>query len=512
MGSRPLLRAEGVAGAADSKTVRVLALDVPEGVAVLSLAFDYAPRKSLDEMRNTELVEGALAHHHKSCAYVAHAKPEEERLAAERAEVKNHYRELHNLMNVVLIDPEGRWRGRWDRNPSSDGGALYLGRDRASKGFIPGAIVSGRWQVAIECHGIFGAPVRWQVAVDACETIPADAFGETTTHPGDAAREPPIPKRRYYFGEMHSHTFHSDGRNDVFELAAKAKALGIDFVALTDHNTMSGLLELEEAVKNGRAQIPVTIVPGCELTTFHGHHPIYGVKELVPWHRDGRVLPLDEIAPVVRAAGGIVSVAHPFKLGDPICTGCRMPDGLSPKSFDLMEVWYRRWDAAESDNEAAYALWNRYWSEGQQVTAVAARDWHGPSQEKPFPGQFPFTGVHAASASVEDLLEGLARGRVIMSGGPILDLVLATKKGGQAAIGGTLVTKSPAIACVSIERLEGAAELRLFRRGEIATRLAVEGEGDYEIEGYAEEPGWYRAELWRDDEPLVITNHVVVRG
>src|SRR5262249_29719459 len=158
----------------------------------------------------------------------------------------------------------------------------------------------------------------------------------------------------WYFGEMHAHTLHSDGVNEVSELAEKARALGIDFVALTDHNTMSGLLELDAAKHD------VVFIPGCELTTFHGHHPIYGVKELVPWHEDGRVLALEELAPRVRAQGGLISVAHPFKLGDPICTGCRMRDGLDPRSFDLFEVWYRRWDAAESDNEAAYALWNRY--------------------------------------------------------------------------------------------------------------------------------------------------------
>ena len=81
-------------------------------------------------------------------------------------------------------------------------------------------------------------------------------------------------------------------------------------------------------------------MPGCELTTFHGHHPVYGFADIVPWHIDGRIRPLEEMQADVRGRGGLVSVAHPFKVGDPYCTGCRMRDDLPPASFDMIEVWF----------------------------------------------------------------------------------------------------------------------------------------------------------------------------
>ena len=77
-----------------------------------------------------------------------------------------------------------------------------------------------------------------------------------------------------------------------------------------------------------------------------------------------------------------------------------MVDGLPPGSFDLIEVWYRRWSSPGSDNQAGYEYWNRLWAEGHRKTAVAARDWHGPEQEGPFPGELPLTGVFAAPGNV----------------------------------------------------------------------------------------------------------------
>lgn len=491
-----LLRQSGTAAASDSKTVRVYEVEVPAGLGGLALRFDYGPRTATDAHRNTELVEAALARHEHRREAIRPGT-----LAEHRREVGGLYRALNNLMNVVLIDPAGRWRGRWDRNPTSDAGELLLSRDRCSKGFVPGAIDPGRWTVAVECHGVFGDPVSYDVRLDGLGTLAgqaalADAAATAAVQPARERRGP-----GWRFGEMHSHSLHSDGKHEVAELAGRAAALGLDFLALTDHNTTSGLLEDKG--------LPLTLLPGCELTTFHGHHPIYGPREIIPWHRDGRVLPLAELAPLVRSQGGLVSVAHPFKVGDPICTGCRMPDDLDPSSFDLLEVWYRRWDGLDCDNEASYALWNELWRGGRRVTAVASRDWHGPGQEGPFPGPMAFTGVYTDGDSPEAILEGLRRGRVILSGGPILDFWLQAASGQRAQVGESLRARE-ATAHVEVRRLDGPAELRLFRRGERVRSIELAGDGSHAYDGVVDRPGWYRAELWQGELPRCLTNHVLV--
>jgi len=468
-----LLEAQGRLTAQDSKSVRVHAFDVPEGIAALALRFDYSPRKATDRTRNAELVEAALKKHNDRRKVELDAAGLEDQ--RQRIGAYNLYKELNNLMNVVLIDPHGVWRGRWDRNPSSDAGDLVLTRGRSSPGFLPGDIAAGRWQVAVECHGIFGDPVQYEVSVLKAEPRAL----------ADPPRGTPSPARRsgpgWYFGELHSHTVHSDGRHELPELCRRAAALGIDFLCLTDHNTTSGLLD--------PGPLPVTLVPGCELTTFHGHHPVYGFTDIVPWHVDGRVRPLEELQADVRSRGGLVSVAHPFKVGDPYCTGCRMRDDLPPESFDMMEVWYRAWDAVETDNLTAYALWNNYWKRGHRIIGVAARDWHGPGQESPWPGPAPFTGVWAEDNTPAAILAGLRSGRVIMSGGPILDL---RNEDGKLVVGA--------------ERLPEGAEVRVLRCGEI------EYVEPADLMPFFVKPvaaGWWRAEAWRDGKPLVITNHVI---
>lgn len=495
-----LLREPGRAARTDSKTVRSIAFDVPEGTAALALAFDYGPRTSEDPADNAGPVEAAYQKHAarfreiKGEAFAARVR--------EALNVDGRAKLLHNLMNVVLVDPTGRWRGRWDRNPSSDSGDLFVGEHHASRGFVAGPIQPGRWSVAIECHGVFGSPVDYEVRVLA---RPAPTSDEIARLAAPRGREAPERRRGpgVYFGELHSHTVHSDGKWELFELASRVRASGADFLCLTDHNTTSGLAELAEH------ELPLTLIPGCELTTFHGHHPIYGLREAVPWHVEGRVLPLSETSPKIRAMGGIVGVAHPFVPGDPLCTGCRMAEDLVPGSFDLIEVWYRRWDSPGSDNEAAYAFWNRLWKAGHRVTAVAARDLHGADQDGPFPGPLPFTGVFADDNTTEAILDGMRRGRVILSGGPILAIELESGNV-RAGIGESLCASGAVKARVRFERTGGACELRVFRSGDLAETRAVEGDGELDFAGLADGPGHYRAELWQGELPRAITNHVVL--
>lgn len=466
----------------ESKTVQTRAFDVPAGVEALTLRFDYRPRSTEDAATIAPAVEAAFELHTRRRAATASA----EEIAAWRQTmgIEGRSKMLHNLLNVTIVDPKGVWRGRWDRNPAG-AGMLLLARTAASRGFLPGAIEPGRWTAAVEIHGVFGGEaVTWELEVDARDAPTADELAALVepSAPGPARRRGP----GWYFGELHSHSVHSDGRHEIADLAGRVAARGADFLALTDHNTLSGHLD--------PPAVPLTLIPGCELTTFHGHHPLYGLREMPPWHLDGRVVPLSEIAPGVRAQGGVVGVAHPFVPGDPLCTGCRMPSTLDPKDFDVMEVWYRRWQGLGSDNEAAYQLWNKFWREGRRIVATAARDWHGPEQDEVFPGEFPFTGVYAEDNTAEAIIDGLRRGRVIMTGGPILDLTLAA--GGGLAL--------------ELARLDAPAELRLYRDGDVEHRAPISRDGAVPLPTLT--PGAWRAELWAGALPRVITNHVVLEA
>ena len=63
--------------------------------------------------------------------------------------------------------------------------------------------------------------------------------------------------------DLHTHSTHSDGTLTPAELIRAAKCLGLSAIALTDHNTVSGVSAfMEEADRQG-----VTAVAGVELST-----------------------------------------------------------------------------------------------------------------------------------------------------------------------------------------------------------------------------------------------------
>ncbi len=63
--------------------------------------------------------------------------------------------------------------------------------------------------------------------------------------------------------DLHTHSVHSDGTWTPLQLLEEAERLGLGAIALTDHNTISGLSEFLEAAR-GRE---VEAVPGIEFST-----------------------------------------------------------------------------------------------------------------------------------------------------------------------------------------------------------------------------------------------------
>ena len=123
--------------------------------------------------------------------------------------------------------------------------------------------------------------------------------------------------------EMHCHTRHSDGTFLVPQLIESVAAYGYAGLALTDHNAVTGLLEVTEELQRKNNCL---VLPGIEWTTFYGHLLVIGCDRFVDWRF---VTPdtIDEALQEIRAAGGIAGVAHPCEVGSPLMCGCFPPDG-----------------------------------------------------------------------------------------------------------------------------------------------------------------------------------------
>lgn len=78
--------------------------------------------------------------------------------------------------------------------------------------------------------------------------------------------------------DLHIHSTHSDGTYSSAEIIAKAKRLGLSAVALTDHNTVSGLPNF---LTEARAA-DLTAIPGTELSTVYEEKEIHLLGLFIP--------------------------------------------------------------------------------------------------------------------------------------------------------------------------------------------------------------------------------------
>jgi hypothetical protein len=102
---------------------------------------------------------------------------------------------------------------------------------------------------------------------------------------------------------IHS-TYSSDSSASPRDIVRKAKAIGLDAIAVADHNTIKGSMATIEEAKDFKDFI---VVPGMEISSSKGHIVALGINEDV---KPG--LSPDETVESIRGLGGIAVAAHPF--------------------------------------------------------------------------------------------------------------------------------------------------------------------------------------------------------
>jgi hypothetical protein len=224
--------------------------------------------------------------------------------------------------------------------------------------------------------------------------------------------------------EPHLHTLHSDGRDSVASMFAACKGAGYDAVALTDHNTLSGLGEATLAA----AELGLILLPGVEVTTFHGHAVVLGVAAVPEW-RDLETRGMDALATEVHDQGGVLSVAHPASLGSPVCSGCRWEWPIEPaSSVDLWEVV----SAARVGTDVPVELWRQMLQRGGRMAPVAAGDVHSVAAAG---AARPATRAYARERSADGVLEALRARRTSLTRDVDLELWLEAADGRIALVG-----------------------------------------------------------------------------
>jgi hypothetical protein len=213
--------------------------------------------------------------------------------------------------------PRG-WRG-WS------GGAhrhFTIGTADASPGYLPGPLEAGRWSVVLGIHALEEGPAPVRVSVQGPATNPPEhgpmPVPAVRTVRGSERDLPAPPGMRWYTGDSHSHSLHSDGGLSLDELADEGVLSGLDFLCVTDHNTTSHHRLLTEVAERH----DITLIPGQEVTTHRGHANAFGDIGFVDFRG-----PAQQWADEVLARGGFLSINHPMS-GD--CSWLEeVPDGVA---------------------------------------------------------------------------------------------------------------------------------------------------------------------------------------
>ncbi len=227
--------------------------------------------------------------------------------------VELEYERSGAVLDLGCIGPGG-FRG-WS------GGArqsFVITADAATPGYLPGELEPGTWQVILGLHQLSSAGTSYRLLAEVTSTRGA-------LQPEPVPGTPPLPDRpprrvlpasdgrRWLAGDLHIHTVHSDGALPVAGVARLAAGRGLDFAAITDHNTVSHHAELPAA----SAQYGITLVPGQEVTTEAGHAGVLGDVGWIdfPEAAAGRGLALELARPTLdhaaRLVAGLGSQCHP---------------------------------------------------------------------------------------------------------------------------------------------------------------------------------------------------------
>lgn len=107
--------------------------------------------------------------------------------------------------------------------------------------------------------------------------------------------------------DLHIHTLHSfDGTARVADVLRRASAIGLDVVAITDHDVIEGALEAVELAP----QYGIEVIPGIEITTADGDLLAFNLQR-APAPRRGLIDTLLDVGEM----GGFCVAAHPMAGG-----------------------------------------------------------------------------------------------------------------------------------------------------------------------------------------------------
>ncbi|SEV94922.1 PHP domain-containing protein [Halobacterium jilantaiense] len=195
--------------------------------------------------------------------------------------------------------------------------------------------------------------------------------------------------------ELHAHSELSyDGRDPVEMLLEQAQAVGLDALAVTDHDEIDASMRAADLAPD----YDLVGIPGMEVTSAAGHVLAIGVDSAVP-----PGLPFGETLSEIRDRGGIAIVPHPFQSSR---------SGVAPNisreelaSADAIEVYNSRLLTGRANRKA------EKFARRNDLPMTAGSDAHIAEMV----GQ-AVTRVNAEERSVQSILDAIRAGETSVEG------------------------------------------------------------------------------------------------
>ncbi len=323
-------------------------------------------------------------------------------------EIKHDDLSSEDILDFGVNDPDGfRGWGGGNTEPA------VIGEQAASRSYVAGPIAAGTWQVVIGKALIKSTPAKYQLDITLRDTATLPPQTERTAY---VAAAPLEVGARWYAGDFHVHSIESgDARPPLDELATFARGRGLDFVLVSDHNTLT---QLEFFVDAQSRHPKLLLLPGMEYTTYDGHANAIGATQWVD-HKIGQPsVNIEGAVQAFRDQGAIVSINHPTQdLGD-LCIGCAWAHDLDPKLIGAVEVMTGT--PATIDylpKVKAIDYWEKLLDQGYHLPAIGGSDDHRAGVDLNAL-QSPIgdctTMVFATELSQQGILDGVRSGRTVV--------------------------------------------------------------------------------------------------
>jgi hypothetical protein len=386
---------------------------------------------------------------------------------------------------------------------------IVIGVDESSRSYLEGPITPGTWELVIgkaklpTGAGAYTADVTFRDA-PTLTPLPRDAPSAPTLATGT----------RWYAGDFHVHSEESgDARATLDEIGTLARSRGLDFVVITDHNTVSQ----DGRIAAAQPDHPdLLFVRGIEVTTYAGHGNAIGATSYVD-HRaglDGVGAPtiLDEVTD----QGAVFSINHPaLQLGD-ACIGCAWRHDDTPwDQVAAIEIHTGNFEVTGTlFTPQAIALWDEQLAAGYALAAIGGSDDHTAGVDEGATGSpigSPTTMVLADALSEAAILDAIRAGRTVVKlRGP--DDPMAELTSGDARIGDTVTGVGEARLTLHVTGGDGTLA-QVWRDGALVEGFTVEGDDwthtvVYPVTGERER---YRIEIVQNRR-VTVTSHLYVEG